>query len=110
MALGLPEDAFLLAHARSIETPMDAGTNVGVRQACTEFLTATSQFYRTPTCGIGVLAARPLRVREDWASELFGDYNPETMLIRVWMRTAVRKAINSLGTFVSNSATHFAII
>lgn len=27
----------------------------------------------------------------DWATELFGDYTPDTMLIRVWMRTAVRK-------------------
>src|SRR5438552_16671076 len=106
-ALDLPQDALLLAHAKSIETAMEAGTNVSVRQACTEFLTATSEFYRTPTCGISVLAARPLRVREDWASELFGDYNPEAMLIRVWMRTAVRKEITSFGTFVSTLCHEF---
>jgi len=34
-------------------------------------------------------------------TELFGDYNPETMLIRVWMRTAVRKQVTSFGTFLS---------
>jgi hypothetical protein len=33
-----------------------------------------------------VLAARPFRVREQWTTELFGDYSPETMLIRVWLR------------------------
>src|SRR5207244_6153797 len=85
-ALDLPQDALLLAHAKSIETAMEAGTNVSVRQACTEFLTATSEFYRTPTCGISVLAARPLRVREDWASELLGANTEETMRIRAAKR------------------------
>jgi hypothetical protein len=49
-----------------------------------EFLAVASEFYEVPPCGIRVLAARPLRVREHWTSELFGDYSPETMLIRVW--------------------------
>jgi len=40
-------------------------------------------------------------VREHWATELFGDYSPETMQIRFWMRTAVRKEITSYGTFLS---------
>ena len=47
-----------------------------------------------------MLAARPVRVRENWATELFGDYDPENMLIRLWMRTAVRKEITSFGTFL----------
>jgi len=81
---------------------MKAGTSVDVRRACADFLTATSAFYRIPACGIRVLAARPLRVHEgDWATELFGDYTPDTMLVRVWMRTAVRKQVTSFGTFLS---------
>ena len=47
-----------------------------------------------------MLAARPLRVRENWA-------NPETLLIRVWMRTAVRKEITSFGTFLSTLCHEF---
>ena len=46
-------------------------------------------------------------MRENWATELFGDYNPETMLIRVWMRTAVRKEITSFGTFLSTLCHEF---
>ena len=61
----------------------------------------TAAFYRGPPCGIRVLAARPLRVRENWTIELFGDYHPETMLIRLWMRTAVRKEVTSFGTFLN---------
>jgi hypothetical protein len=48
-----------------------------------------------------------LRVREHWATELFGDYNPQTMLIRVWMRTAVRKEVTSCGTFLSTLCHEF---
>jgi hypothetical protein len=44
---------------------------------------------------------------KNWASELFGDYHPETMLIRIWMRTAVRKEITSFGTFLSTLCHEF---
>ncbi len=78
-----------------------------VRRTCTEFLEAASEFYKVSECGIRVLAARPLRVREHWSTELFGDYDPKTMLIRLWMRTAVRKEITSYGTFLSTLCHEF---
>jgi hypothetical protein len=105
--LDLPQNASLLAIAQSIESAMNAGTTADVRCTCAEFLVATSEFYKIPECGVRVLAARPLRVREHWSTELFGDYNPETMLIRVWMRTAVRKEITSFGTFLSTLCHEF---
>src|SRR5882762_9196857 len=105
--LDLPQDECLRTCGKSVESAMKDETSVAVRLASTEFLAATSEFYRTPICGVRVLAARPLRVRENWASELFGDYNPETMLIRVWMRTAVRKEITSFGTFLSTLCHEF---
>ena len=99
--LNLPQDGCLLPIAKCIESAMKNGTSAHVRRACAEFLNAATGFYKVPACGIRVLAARPLRVREHWTSELFGDYATETMLIRVWMRTAVRKEITSFGTFLS---------
>src|SRR5437762_2300114 len=78
-----------------------------VRLACAEFLEATSQFYKVSDCDVRVLAARPLRVRESWTSELFGDYSPDMMLIRVWARTAVRKEVTSFGTFLSTLCHEF---
>jgi hypothetical protein len=60
--LDLPQDVGLLAIAQCIESAMKAGT-ADVRRACTEFLAATSEFYKIPNCGVRVLAARPLRVR-----------------------------------------------
>ncbi len=43
---------------------MADGTNAAVRHACVDLLAEAAQFYGTPRCGIRVLAARPLRVRE----------------------------------------------
>jgi hypothetical protein len=105
--LDLPQDGDLLAVTKSIESAMKDGTSMDVRCTCAEFLAASLRFYGVPDCGIRVLAARPLIVRESRSSELFGDYNPETMLIRVWMRTAVRKEITSFGTFLSTLCHEF---
>jgi hypothetical protein len=105
--LDVPQDSRLLAMAKSIESAMKASRTADVRFACADFLRVTSEFYEVPDCGIRVLASRPLRVREHWTSELFGDYSPETMLIRVWMRTAVRKEVTSFGTFLSTLCHEF---
>jgi len=105
--LDLPQDADLLATSRFIESAMRDGNGVDVRGASAQFLTAVSEFYGVPACGIRVLAARPLHIRENWTSELFGDYDPEAKLIRVWMRTAVRKKITSFGTFLSTLCHEF---
>jgi hypothetical protein len=99
--LDLPQDARLLPEiAKHIEAAMQTGNTTEVRVACGEFLSHASIFYHVPTCGIRVLAARPLKGRE-WVTELFGDYHPTTMLIRLWMRTARKKEITSYGTFLS---------
>ena len=90
-----------------IESAIKAGKNAAVRRASAEFLDTASEFYGVPECGIRVLAARPLRVRERGTFELFGDYTPETMLIRVWMRTAVRREVTSFGTFLSTLCHEF---
>jgi hypothetical protein len=105
--LDLPKDGYLPRIAKSIEDAMKAGKTADVRRACAEFLAIASEFYEVPVCGVRVLAARPLRVREQWMTELFGDYGPDNMLIRVWMRTAVRKEVTSFGTFVSTVCHEF---
>jgi hypothetical protein len=105
--LNLPEDASLLPEiAKSIAAVMQSGSAGDVRIACAKFLSHASRIYQVPECGVRVLAARPLRGRE-WVAELFGDYSPETMLIRLWMRTAIKKEITSFGTFLSTLCHEF---
>jgi len=105
--LELPADPELPTIANSIESRMQAGIAADVRRVSAEFLAAACRFYQVRGCGFRVLAARPLRVREIWTSERFGDYDPETQLIRVWMRTAIRKEITSYGTFLSTLCHEF---
>jgi len=105
--LELPPSARLGAIARSIERAMRTGQRGEVEGAARAFLSAAAEFYQVPKCEIRVLAARPLRVRENWTSELFGDYQRETRLVRVWMKTAVRKEITSFGTFLSTLCHEF---
>ena len=83
IGLSLPPPAELLTLAQSIEGGMKTGKGPEVRAACERFLSSLSQFYEVPPCGIRVLASRPLHIRENWSSELFGDYDPSTMAIRV---------------------------
>jgi hypothetical protein len=102
-----PTNRDLLDIAERLESAMKADSLRDVRTSCAEFLATAAGFYEVPKCGIRVLAARPLRVRENYATELFGDYHPDTMLIRVWMRTAVRKEVTSFGTFLSTLCHEF---
>jgi hypothetical protein len=108
-SLDLPANSILRVIAKRIEAAMATERIPEVRSACADFLSESATFYKVPPCGIRVLAARPLRIRESWATELFGDYSPETMLIREWMRTAVRKEVTSFGTFLSTLCHEFCL-
>jgi hypothetical protein len=106
--LAVPPDDRLRAPANAIGLAMRADNDSAVREACAEFLRAASDFYGVSPPQIRVLAARPVRSREGgWATELFGDYSPGKKVIRVWMRTAVRKQVTSLGTFLSTLCHEF---
>jgi hypothetical protein len=107
-ALDVPQDGRLLAAAARIQPALESGESRPVRDACAEFLFAGADFYGIARPDIRVLAARPLRVREGgWATEFFGDYHPDKNLIRVWMRTAVRKQVTSFGTLLSTLCHEF---
>jgi hypothetical protein len=105
--LDLPRDGALTKIGQRLESAMKTDRIRDVRSACTAFLETASKFYEVPLCGLRVLAARPLRSREHGTFELFGDYTPDSMLIRVWMRTAVRKEVTSFGTFLSTLCHEF---
>jgi len=105
--LVVPEDYRLRALALQIETALSSGATASVKAACAEFLTEAAQYYEVPPPKVRVLAARPLRVYERGATELFGDYDPVTAVIRVWMRTAVQRRVTSFGTFLSTVCHEF---
>jgi hypothetical protein len=105
--LDLPRNRALIENAQRLESGLKTDNIREVRSACTEFLVTISNFYEVPNCGVRVRAARPLRTREHGTFEFFGDYASDSMLIRVWMRTAVRKEVSSFGTFLSTLCHEF---
>src|SRR5215471_11121427 len=87
---------------------MAAEDRSAVRLACMAFLTYAADFYNVGAPPVRVLAARPIQVREGgWGTELFGDYDPQTKVIRVWLRTAILKQVTSFGTFLSTLCHEF---
>src|SRR5215471_3425676 len=98
--LGLPTDDRLRRIATAIEVAIKIGKTPGVLALSREFLDTGADFYQVKHC-------RPLRVKERSTLELFGDYHPDTILIRVWMKTAVRKEVTSFGTFLSTLCHEF---
>jgi hypothetical protein len=106
--LSFPQDNRIAISAGPIESSLEAGAVTPVRRGCAELLNILAGFYQVEAPSIRVLAARPIRTREGgWASELFGDYDPKTKVIRIWMRTAVRKQVTSFGTFLSTVCHEF---
>jgi len=103
----IPSDDRLRATASALDLAMKSGKSVAVREVCAEFLHVASEFYGVSQPQVRVLAARPVRVYEGGASELFGDYDLRKKEIRVWMRTAVRKRVTSVGTFLSTLCHEF---
>ncbi len=107
VGLRVPEDDSLRSAAGGIQAALEADDRKAVAAACGAFLGEAARFYGVAAPGVKVLASRPLRVREGYQTELFGDYDPSTGQIRVWMRTAVHKRVTSFGTFLSTLCHEF---
>jgi len=105
--LAIPGDSRLHALALDIEAAMSSELKAQVQTACNEFLAEAARVFNAPRPMVRVLDARPLHVYETGSSELFGDYQVKTALIRVWMRTAVQKRVTSFGTFLSTLCHEF---
>ena len=106
-ALAIPDENRLHALAFEIESALSAELKKQVQTACKSFLAESAKLFNVRQPEIRVLDARPVRVYESGSSELFGDYHPDTALIRVWMRTAVQKRVTSSGTFLSTLCHEF---
>lgn len=78
-----------------------------VQVASKALIDALSVGYNVKTPAVKVLSTRPRKVTESWVYETFGDYDPDTARIRLWMRTAVQKKPTSYGTFLSTLCHEF---
>lgn len=91
----------LCGYARQMETALARESRREVQLASNALTTAVATAFRVPAPPVKVLGARPRHVTESSAYETFGDYDPTTTQIRLWMRTAVRQQATSFGTLLS---------
>ncbi|GAB4368642.1 MAG: hypothetical protein Kow0062_01940 [Acidobacteriota bacterium] len=106
--LPLPDDDRLVRAAREIERTLAAEDRAGLERACRTFCERAAAFFGVPAPPVRVLAARPLRrYRGGGRTELYGDYEFDSGLIRVFMRTAVHKKVTSFGTLLSTLCHEF---
>jgi len=105
--LAIPGENSLHVLSLEIESALSSELKKRVQIACKRFLEESANVFNVQRPEVRVLDARPLRVYEKGSSELFGDYNPDSALIRVWMRTAVQKRVTSFGTFLSTLCHEF---
>ena len=97
--LPAPEPFRLLA--KQLEEAMDSEDRKRIQTICNAIAKQVSESFAVPPPKVRVLGLRPLEEGEKHVDELFGDYDFETKLIRLWMRTAVLGKMTSYGTFLS---------
>jgi hypothetical protein len=106
-AIELPPAEQLRVLAYRLKVGLKEENKKEVQSVCTALVKELCAFYKVEKPTIRILSARPVEISEDWAEELFGDYDPETLKIRLWMRTAVKKKATSYGVLLSTFCHEF---
>lgn len=78
-----------------------------VQNLCKLLIDELSSAYGVARPTVKILSVRPREEGKDWVYETFGDYDPETLRIRLWMRTAVQKKPTSYGVLLSTLCHEF---
>jgi hypothetical protein len=94
--LALPAAELLQGAARGLQEALAGGEKGPVKKAGDALLAVLAAHYEVKKPSLAVLGSRPHTVIEGrYSWELFGDYTPETLKMRVWMRTAVLGKVTS---------------
>jgi len=101
VTLKLPAPEPLRTFAHQLEEAMGREDRKKIQTLCNSIASEVSDSYGVKAPKVRVLGLRPLEDDGGYVDELFGDYDFETKLIRLWMRTAVLGKMTSYGTFLS---------
>ena len=86
--------------AKQLEMALKADDKKAVQRTSTAIAVAFSEALQIQTPKVKVLGSRPFETMEGGEYELFGDYQFDNALIRLWMRTAVHERPTAYGTFL----------
>lgn len=99
--MDLPPAEPLTPLSRLLEEALSRQDCAAVQLICNALAAGVAAAYEVPPPPVKVLGVRPRHVTETSVSEKFGDYDPNTTQIRLWMRTAVKQRATSFGTLLS---------
>jgi hypothetical protein len=100
----LPPLESVRPYIKQMEEALSQENRKKVAIACNGIAGIVSSSFETCPPKVRILGVRPLEESEedeDSVDELYGDYDFETALIRLWMRTAVLEKATSFGTLLS---------
>jgi hypothetical protein len=101
-AIQLPPENPVRHHAAQLEQAMTKEDRKKIEIACNAIAGCLAESFRVATPNVRVLGVRPLEeLGDDYVDETYGDYDFETAVIRLWMRTAVLEKMTSYGTLLS---------
>ena len=103
----LPPEEPLRSQAAALKEALASENRKEVQTLCVAMARELAAFYEVAPPPVKILNVRPKKVSEGWMTELFGDYDTETTLIRLWMRTAVQKKPTSHGVLMSTFCHEF---
>jgi hypothetical protein len=99
--IALPEPEPARTYARKLALALADENRAGVQAAANAIAEAVALTFQITGSPVKVLGVRPRQVTETSVYETFGDYDTETMRIRLWMRTAVLQKPSAFGTLLS---------
>jgi hypothetical protein len=100
--LRLPPPGILHPHALYLQAALEKESQPEAEQACNTLAENVSRSFAVATPEVKVLGVRPHRVSEGiCVYQKFGDYDLETSLIRLWMRTARLKKVTTFGALLN---------
>lgn len=103
----LPQAQSTRGHALQIKQALLEEDLKAATLSCNALAAELAKTYKIEAPRVRVLSARPRQETSDWVEETFGDYDPNTQRIRLWMRTAIKKRATSYGTFLSTLVHEF---
>lgn len=103
----LPPPEPFRSYAVRLKDALSRDEKKEVQNLCTLLIDELSVAYGVAKPTVKILSVRPREEGKDWVYETFGDYDPETLRIRLWMRTAVQKKPTSYGVLLSTLCHEF---
>lgn len=106
-ALELPPEEPARSYALQLKQALIDEDKKAVLAASKLLLNCFADFYQVKRPAVKILSVRPQETSGEWVYQTYGDYDTGTMLIRLFLKTAIQKKTSSYGTFLSTLVHEF---